>query len=68
MYFAEGVVADDTTATKALALTDPFPIVDVFNCSLQLCLSCSFLLDLLLYNLGSFRHRFSSGHLFLHEP
>jgi hypothetical protein len=49
-------------------LMDPFPIVDVFNCSLQLCLSCSFLLDLLLYNLGSFRHRFSSGHLFLHEP
>jgi hypothetical protein len=26
------------------------------------------LLDLQLHNLGSFRHRFSSDHLFLHEP
>jgi hypothetical protein len=37
-------------------------------CSLQFYLSCSFLFNLLLHDLGSFRHRFSSGQELLHEP
>jgi hypothetical protein len=41
--------------------------MEVFYCSLQLYLSGSFLFDLLLHGLGSFRHRLSSGQLFLHE-
>jgi hypothetical protein len=44
-----------------------FLLMEVFYCSLQLYLSCSFLLDLLLHDLGFFRHRLSSGQLFLHE-
>jgi hypothetical protein len=34
---------------------------------LQLYLPCSFLLDLLLYDLSSLHHRPSSGHVLLHE-
>jgi hypothetical protein len=41
--------------------------MEVFYCSLQLCLSYGFLFDLLMHGLGSFHHRFSSGQLFLHE-
>jgi hypothetical protein len=44
-----------------------FLLANVLYCSLQLCLSYSFLFDLLLHNLVSFFHRLSSGQLFLHE-
>jgi hypothetical protein len=40
----------------------------MFYCALQFSLSCSFLFDLLLLDLGSFHHRFPSGQVFLHEP
>jgi hypothetical protein len=35
---------------------------------LQLCLPCSFLLDLLLHDMGSLHHCPSYGHVFFHEP
>jgi hypothetical protein len=44
-----------------------FLLMKVFYCSLQFYLSCSFLLDLLLHDLGSFHHHLSSSQLFLHE-
>jgi hypothetical protein len=45
-----------------------FLSMKMFYCVLQFYLSCSFLLDLLLHDLGSFRHHFPSGQVFLHEP
>jgi hypothetical protein len=42
-------------------------LVTVFYCSLQLYLGCSFLFNLLLHNLRSFRHRHSPGHVLVHE-
>jgi hypothetical protein len=39
----------------------------MFYCSLQFYLSCSFLFDMLLHDLGSFGHRVSFGRLLLHE-
>jgi hypothetical protein len=44
-----------------------FLLMKVFYCLLELCLSCSFLFDLLLHDLCYFHHRLSSGQLFLHE-
>jgi hypothetical protein len=66
MYSSEEVVVADVVVTMAPA-PRVFLLTEVFYCSLQLYLSCSFLFDLLLHGLGSFRHRFSSGHMFLHE-
>jgi hypothetical protein len=45
-----------------------FLLVKMFYCTLQFYLSCSFLFDLLLHDLGSFRHLFPSGQVFLYEP
>jgi hypothetical protein len=44
-----------------------FLLMNMFYCALQFYLSCSFLFDLLLHDLGSFRHCFPSGQVFLHE-
>jgi hypothetical protein len=44
-----------------------FLLTKVLYCSLQICLSCSFLFNLLLHDLISFHHRLSPGQVFLHE-
>jgi hypothetical protein len=43
-------------------------LAKVFYCSLQLCLCCSFLFNLLLHDLRYSRHRLSPGQVLLHEP
>jgi hypothetical protein len=43
-------------------------LVKVIYSLLQLYLSCSFLLDLMLHDLNSLHHCRSSGHVLLHEP
>jgi hypothetical protein len=45
-----------------------FLLTKMFYYVLQLYLSCSFLLDLLLHDLCSFRERFPPGQVFLYEP
>jgi hypothetical protein len=45
-----------------------FLLMKMFYCALQFYVSYSFLFNLLLHDLGSFRHRFPSGQVFLHEP
>jgi hypothetical protein len=45
-----------------------FLLMKMFYRTLQFYLSCYFLFDLLLHDLGSFHHRFPSGQVFLHEP
>jgi hypothetical protein len=42
-------------------------LMKVFYCSLQLCLSSSFLFDLLLHELSTLGHCLSSGHLLVYE-
>jgi hypothetical protein len=42
-------------------------LMKVFYSSLQLCLSCSLLFNLLLHDLGSLGHCLSSGHLLMYE-
>jgi hypothetical protein len=67
LYSAEEVVVANAAITRALALRLVFLLIEMFYCSLQLCLSCSSLFDLLLHGLSSFRHCLSPGQLFLHE-
>jgi hypothetical protein len=45
-----------------------FQLMKMLYCALQFYLSNSFLFDLLRHNLGSFRHHFPFGQVFLHEP
>jgi hypothetical protein len=42
-------------------------LMKVLYCSQQLCLSCSFLFDLLSHDLGSLGHCLSSGHMLVYE-
>jgi hypothetical protein len=53
----------DAAVAEAPALRSGlmFLMMKVFDCSLQLRLSCSFLFDLLLHDLVSFGHCLSSG-------
>jgi hypothetical protein len=66
MCFAEEVAVVGAAVAETLALRAHVPLDE--DVLLQFYLSCSFLLDLLLHDLGSFHHRFPFGQVFLHEP
>jgi hypothetical protein len=65
-FVGEAVVAD-TIEVEALAMRAHVPVGGGVLLLAAALLDCSFLLDLLMHDLGSFHHRLSPSQLFLYE-
>jgi hypothetical protein len=68
MCFAEEVVVARVAAAEALALRAHVLVDEDVLLLVAILSELLFPVDLLLHDLGSFHHRFSSSQVFLHEP